>query len=198
MAKEKPAVWSKIFAAELKWPRASSAATARDRESHSHPQRWLRRRPVIVRATLVAALAAIPVSGAFADKGGRPYRGALPDVNMGLAGLQNLGAGVGPFVPSANLSVSPGLMRGPLGSHGNMMNPAASSLTPAAGLPAPGKPGNPGLHLGRETSDGAGKVDDLPAVANASLERVASTESGSSAESSLNDTTLPRRIPVCR
>ena len=224
MGKEKTAAWNVLFAAEVKWPLGRSATIDRNYESRPRRRRLDRRRPVIASAALVAALAATASSGVLADKGGHPHQVGAPDVNLGLARFQNLGAGVGPLVPQAALNAAPGLVRAPVMGPGaaGMPVPSASALTPASGLPPPGQLATPGLRLGQPSSGGpsatgngfgpsdngiapgtavggtSNQTGSSSSTSNAAVAQTVATANASDRASALENETSIRRIPVCR
>ena len=178
----------------------------------------------VARAVLVALLVATGSISAFADKGGPPAQANVPDVNLGLGRIQNMGKGVGPLVPSGTLNVAPGLMREPLTGSGfpGAQAPGASALTPANGLSPPGHLDTPGLGLGRAKDIGLSPAiepsvpggnglslrrDEVPAndgapgltkSTSAVTARGAAPAEGSESGTSQSNETPQRAIPICR
>lgn len=203
---------------------ATPARIVRDDDSSSGARRTVGRSLALVRALLVALLFATGSISALADKGGRPAQANVPDVNLGLGGIQNMGKGVGPLVPSGTLNVAPGLMREPLTGSGfpGAQAPGASALTPANGLTPPGHLDTPGLGLGRAKGSGLspatepsvpggngfalGRNEDSandgargPANStNAATARSAAPAEGSESDTPQSNETPQRAIPICR
>jgi len=225
MGKQKTTVWSALFAAEeVKWQIDRSPAIAPNYVSRSRRGRVDRCRSVIASAALAAALAATASGSVLADKGGRPHQVGAPDVNLGLARFQNLGAGVEPLVPQAALNAAPGLVRAPVVGAGAAASPvpSASALTPASGLPPPGQLATPGLRLGQPlsgtpsaTGNGSSPSDNglapgkavggtsnqtgtSSSASNAAAPQTVAAANASDGASALENETSIRRIPVCR
>jgi len=175
---------------------------------------------------LVAAVIATASTPVLAEKGGRGPALGVPDVDLGLSKIQGAGVGAGPFVPSPQLHVAPGLMRGPLGN-GNVpgtVAPGASGLTPASGMTPPGHLATPGLRLGNGNTNGAmqaapdavqpgngnglalGYRDDngsgtaKGAVQGpvAATDRVAPTSQVADRDALESSGTMRRQLPICR
>lgn len=196
MKKDKSTMRPTIQAFELNRRGFASGTTEADYGPSSRA-RYARRGPGLAIAILVAALGAFAASPVLAGKGGNPKVPNVPDVNLGLQRVQEMGVGVGPY-------------RG------------ASTLTPAAGNVPPGHLPTPGLGLGRNGSigtqpltpgsgpSGPGLGSSAPLLNNdvpgAPLSSDSTREAGRAA-SRMNDVDAAtvaqedpplRRIPVCR
>ena len=226
MGKDKSAFWNAQCEPDSAQSCGAPLGKTHVDESSVGGQRSARWILVVAGAVVVASLVVAGPVPAFADKGGRSPRAGVPDVDLGLSRIQNMGQGAGPFVPSGSINVAPGLMRGPATGHGisGADAPGASALTPANGLTPPGHLDTPGLGLGRSTStglspatapsvpggqglglgrgkgpdrDGPGSLSN-PNPSNAAAARLAADPEPSQQDASQNDGSLKRPIPICR
>jgi hypothetical protein len=175
---------------------------------------------------LVAAVGVTASTPALADKGSQGRALGVPDVNLALPKMSGPGAAAGPFVPTPQLYVAPGLMRGPLGNGSvpGAAAPGASGLTPSHGPTPPGRLATPGLRLGHGNFEGAmpsapnptqpgdgngfalGHRDDAihgvsQAAARepaAATNRITASSHGADRGTSQASEPTPRQLPTCR
>jgi hypothetical protein len=140
---------------------------------------------------LVAAVGATASTPALADKGGQGRALGVPGVDLGLPKISGPSAAAAPFVPTPQLYVAPGLMRGPVGN-GNVPGaaaPGALGLTPSHGLTPPGHRDDAINGVSPAAArDPAAATDRITAGAHASDRGM----------SQVSEPTPRRQLPTCR